>query len=253
MSLRLVEVGEDAAISVNDFGDPHGFPIVVNHGMIASIEDCDLFARLVGGGRRVICIARPGYGESSPFELANVGEWGTVAAGVLKKLNIEEFDVLGLSSGAPYSYAMAHEMPETSRNVYIFSGTPALFDERVVSQWPYPMDANARLPDLQKLAKDLFFSNVQDKENKAIQDSCRHDCFGVALDLKIRCQDWGFYLPDIKTRVIMEHGMQDTSVPFATAEMTSRMLGNCVLTKRMSGDHFSAELLNEFFKNIVHV
>lgn len=44
------------------FGAPLGRPVLVQHGMIASIREDGLFIRLVCGGRRVISIARPEYG-----------------------------------------------------------------------------------------------------------------------------------------------------------------------------------------------
>lgn len=251
MGLSLIETGKGTTISINEFGDPDGFPIIINHGMIASITDNELFSSLVEAGKRIVCIARPGYGASSPFELQNVGEWGKVVNKIVHKMNLMQFDTLGISSGAPYSYAIAYEIPEKVRNVYIFSGTPALFDSRVVKLWPYPIDAEISLPALQVLAKNLFFSNGAPKENKALIDSYRNECFGIALDLKIRCRDWGFALSKIKTKVTMEHSINDTSAPFAAAELTSKMLGNCKLLKRKNGDHFSKELLNEFLINVV--
>jgi len=51
-------------LAYNDFGNKDGFPILVQHGTMASISDIDCFADL-GKIARVICIARPGYGESS--------------------------------------------------------------------------------------------------------------------------------------------------------------------------------------------
>jgi hypothetical protein len=42
--------------------------------LIASITDHHLFDRLLAAGIRLICIARPGYGESSPYVMANLGE-----------------------------------------------------------------------------------------------------------------------------------------------------------------------------------
>lgn len=53
-------------LSYSDFGNKNGFPILLQHGLIASIEEYDLFESLVELGTRLISIARPGYGESSP-------------------------------------------------------------------------------------------------------------------------------------------------------------------------------------------
>jgi pimeloyl-ACP methyl ester carboxylesterase len=53
-------------LAYNEFGNKNGFPILIQHGTIASIKDIDYFKELEKYAR-VICIARPGYGESSPY------------------------------------------------------------------------------------------------------------------------------------------------------------------------------------------
>ena len=70
--------------------------------------------------------------------MRNIGEWGDIVAGLVDELAIAQFDVLGMSSGAPYSYAIGSGLPDRTRNIFIFSGTPALYDERVLAHWPYP-------------------------------------------------------------------------------------------------------------------
>lgn len=251
MSLSQIELENGSSVAINDFGNPHGFPIIVNHGMIASIKDESLFSTLIEAGRRIICIARPGYGKTSPFALKNVSMWGSVVHEVVKKIGIEEFDVLGLSSGAPYSYAIAWGLRKRTRNVYIFSGTPALFHEDVVALWPYPINPETKIPELQTLAKEIFFPCGVENNVSASVDSYMNDCFGIALDLKIRCMNWGFELSRLKSNVIMEHGMDDESIPYAAAEITAGLLENCKLKKRDSGGHFTAELLDQFFRDTV--
>lgn len=59
-------------ISYADFGNPNGFPILLQHGLIASIKDVHLFHRLVDFGARLISPARPGYGESTPYEMTDI-------------------------------------------------------------------------------------------------------------------------------------------------------------------------------------
>jgi hypothetical protein len=46
----------------------------------ASITDYHLFDRLIEAGTRLICIARPGYGESSRYVMINMAEWGDIVA-----------------------------------------------------------------------------------------------------------------------------------------------------------------------------
>jgi pimeloyl-ACP methyl ester carboxylesterase len=246
MSISQIELNNDLVVSINDFGDPNGFPIIVNHGLIASIKDEYFFSKLLEAGRRIICIARPGYGKTSSFMLDNIRMWGSVVNEVILKLGIEEFDVLGLSSGAPYSYGIAYELSKKTRNVFIFSGTPALFHKDVAALWPYPLNPDAEMSELQKLANELFFPNGVNKNVNSSEDSYINDCFGIALDLKIRCINWGFELSQLKANIFMEHSVDDENVPFAAAEITAKLFYNCKLKKRSIGGHFSEELLDQF-------
>jgi pimeloyl-ACP methyl ester carboxylesterase len=249
---QIVRYMGENALSYSEYGNKKGYPILVQHGMIASICDYHLFDSLIEAEKRLICIARPGYGDSSPYKMENMAEWGKIVSVVIDNLGISKFDVFGISSGAPYCYSIGYNLPNSVRNIYIFSGTPALFDDRVLKLWPYPVKKNASIPEMEKVAKDVFFSNVtkEDMEKNDIRDSMMNDCFGIAQDLRIRCMDWGFKLSDIRGAVYMEHSRTDKDVPFITAEMTAKMLPNCHMEAR-EGNHFSEETLVHFIKNII--
>ena len=238
------------SLSCAEYGDARGYPILVQHGMIASIEEYHLFDRLIESGTRLVCVARPGYGGSSPYAMRNLAEWGEIVASLVDELELAQFDVLGMSSGAPYGYAIARRLPERVRAVFIFSGTPALYDERVQALWPYPLDRQAGLPGLQKLASEIFFPNLspEDLQRNDIRDSMMYNCFGIAQDLQLRCRDWGFDLSEVKAKVYMQHGLQDDQVPVRTAEITAQLLPYCTLEIRKDGEHFTDELLDDFIK-----
>ncbi len=232
-------------LSYADYGNPAGFPILIQHGLIASIKDEHLFQRLADTGARLISPARPGYGESSPYEMKNVREWGEIVSGLADELGLSKFDVFGISSGAPYSYAIGHVLPNRVRNIFILSGIPALFDEKVQSFWPYPITRNATLAEMQKLARELFFSQVTEEDLKKddVRESMMYDCFGIGLDLKIRGVDWGFQLSEVRSKVYMRHSKTDN---LAAAEITAKLLPSCRLEIRENDPHFSQEVLDDF-------
>ncbi len=238
------------SLSYAEYGDSQGYPVLIQHGMVASIDDGYLFQRLIQSGRYLICIARPGYGASSPYPMANIAEWAAIAAVVIDQLGLSQFDLLGMSSGAPYTYSIAHHFPRRVRSVYIFSGIPALYDEGILSHWPYPVDKNADIAELQKLAHELFFPNVSEEDLKqnAVRDSMMNNCFGIAQDLRLRCRDWGFDLSEVNARVYMQHSRGDAGVPLVTAELTARLLPHCALTIKDTDIHFSPEALDEFIE-----
>lgn len=237
-------------LSYVETGDPMGFPILIQHGMVASILDQYLFEHLIQAGCRLISIARPGYGESSPFEMKTIGEWGKIVSCLVEELNLVEFDVFGISSGAPYAYSIANALPRCVRNVYILSGIPALYDDRVASAWPYPVNRNASITEMQELAHDLFFLHLtpEDLKRNDIMDSMKNDCFGPALDLRIRGMDWGFRLQDVRTKVIMQQSQSDNLL---SAQLTASLLPNGQLKIMEGAKHFSQKLLDDFIDSVI--
>lgn len=163
------------------------------------------------------------------------------------------FDVLGMSSGAPYRYAIGCRFSDQVRNIYIFSGIPALYDEEIFPHWPYPVTREASLVEMEILAHELFFSNLSPRDlgKNDIKDSMSHHCFGIAQDLKLRCRDWGFHLSEIRANVMMQHSREDEAVPFVTALLPSRLLPCCRFDAGEHGEHFSATALVDFIKYII--
>lgn len=241
------------SLSYAEYGNKNGYPILIQHGLIASINDYSIFNRLIELEARLICIARPGYGESPPYVMHNIAEWADIVSILIDELKLSHFDILGMSSGAPYSYSLGYRFPDKVRNIYIFSGIPALYDEDVLSFWPYEMKKNSSIAEMEKLAYELFFSNLskEDLTKNDIKDSMMNNCFGIAQDLKLRCMDWGFNLSDVKEMVYMRHSKSDNAVPFITAEMTSKLLPNCRFDIKENDVHFSDEALDDFIKNII--
>jgi pimeloyl-ACP methyl ester carboxylesterase len=240
-------------LSYAEYGDGKGYPILIQHGLIASIDDYELFDRLIQQKTRLICIARPGYGESSPYLMNSFAEWADIVAPLIRELKLAQFDLLGMSSGAPYGYSIGCRFPDQVRNIYIFSGIPALYDEIVRSDWPYKVIKEATIAEMEALAHELFFSNLTKdavKQND-IRDSMMNNCFGVAQDLRLRFRDWGFSLSDVKEKVFMQHSKCDEAVPFKTAVRTAELLPNCALELMETGCHFSSEALDDFIKKTI--
>lgn len=250
---RSITYQQGQVLSYAEYGDKTGYPILIQHGLIATITEVALFQRLLDSGARLLCLARPGYGDSSPYPLHNIAEWAVIVTRLVEELGLPHFDVLGMSSGAPYSYALGYYLPTQVRNVFIFSGTPALYDEQILAAWPYPTNKEATLAELQTVAYELFFAHLSPAERTqpAVQDSLRHGCFGIAQDLKLRSADWGFTLAQVTPRVYMRHSKADTAVPFVTAAMTAKLLPHCQLEVREDEVHFSDALLDDFIQTVM--
>ncbi len=240
-------------LSYAEYGDQQGYTVLVQHGLIASIDDYELFDRLLQRGVRLICVARPGYGESSLYLLNGYTEWADIGSLLIQKLQLQKFDVLGISSGAPYGYSIGYKFPEKVRNIFILSGIPALYDDVVLSNWPYKPISDQRIASLEDLARELFFSHLTEDDllRSDIKNSLSNHGFGVAQDLRLRFMDWGFRLSDVKSKVFMRHSKDDDSVPFRTAVRTAELLPDCHLDLLESGPHFSKEVLEQFIEETI--
>ena len=246
--LKTLPYANGQLLAFNESGDPHGFPILIQHGLIASIEDMQLFDRMLERKTRLISIARPGYGQSTPFEMPSLAAYGQVAAALVEHLQLGQFDVLGISSGAPYSYAIARHFPTQCRQLFILSGTPALYDPQVRAAWPYPLQPESTIAEMQALSRQIFFDSLPPEalSQPDIRDSIMNNGFGVAQDLRLRAMlDWGFRLEQIEQPAHLRHSRADDSVPFACAERTAALLPHAHLDARPIDPHFSAAVLDD--------
>jgi len=240
-------------LSYAEYGDKQGYPVLVQHGLIASIDDYDLLDSLIRRQVRLICVARPGYGGSSPYLLSGYAEWADIISLLVRELQLSQFDILGISSGAPYAYSIGHKLSEKVGNIFILSGIPALYDDVVLSNWPYEPISDQSIASLETLAHQLFFIHLteDDLRKNDIKDSLMNQGFGVAQDLRLRFMDWGFRLSDVKSRVFMRHSKVDDSVPFRTAIRTAELLPDCHLDLLEAGPHFSREVLDGFIEETI--
>jgi pimeloyl-ACP methyl ester carboxylesterase len=253
LMMQTIRYKNDYLLSYTEYGNKSGYPLLIQHGLIASILDYGIFQRLIDFGFRLVCIARPGYGQSSPYCMQNIAEWGEIVSCLVDELKLSQFDVFGMSSGAPYSYSLGCRFSDKLRNIYIFSGIPALHNEGIASYWPHEIKRNASINEMKKVAQDVFFSGItgNDLTRNDIKDSMANDCFGIAQDLIIRAADWGFSLSDVTPPVFIRHSRNDGGVPCITAQMTSKLLPDCRFEIMESDVHFSEETLDDFIKEVI--
>lgn len=119
--------------------------------------------------------------------MADMGEWGRIVTALVDYLDIPRFDVLAISSRAPYGYAIGHSLPNEVKNIFVLSGTPASFDSDIASHWPFPVNRDLTIDELQSLASELFFSDVNEND-KHRDPSVRsnHFHYGVRVYVEFR-------------------------------------------------------------------
>ncbi|MEW6094629.1 MAG: alpha/beta hydrolase, partial [Chloroflexota bacterium] len=95
-----------------EYGDLRGKPVFFFHGTPGSrfFRPYDeITARL---GVRLICVERPGYGESTFQPGRRILDWPNDIAQLADALGLEKFAVAGHSGGGPYVEACAYALPD---------------------------------------------------------------------------------------------------------------------------------------------
>src|SRR4029453_16121879 len=91
-----------------EVGDPHGPLVIHNHGGPSSPLEARLFATSALKNRlRLICVDRPGIGESSPQKTRTFSGWADDLTTIADALGYSEFGVTGWSEGGPWALAAA--------------------------------------------------------------------------------------------------------------------------------------------------
>jgi len=101
-----------------DFGQPGHTPVIWCHGGPGSRMEPQGCAQAAGeAGIRLIGIDRPGYGASTPLPGRHIGDWPADAVAVADALGIQDFFVVGVSTGGAYALACAAGFPLRVRGV----------------------------------------------------------------------------------------------------------------------------------------
>ncbi len=103
---------DNRTISYAEYGNPHGKPIFLFHGIPGSriFRSSDEITSEIGV--RLITVDRPGYGLSTFQPNRHIADWPHDVGLLADSLNLGSFAVAGHSGGGPYAAACAYALPE---------------------------------------------------------------------------------------------------------------------------------------------
>lgn len=116
-----VRLPDGRALSIEEYGDPAGSPVLYFHGWPASRLEAGLIPDLPV---RLLALDRPGYGRSTPQRGRTLLDWPQDVADVADRLGIDRFHIVGLSGGAPYAAACAYALPHRVLGVSLVCPVP---------------------------------------------------------------------------------------------------------------------------------
>ena len=235
-------------------GHPGGRPVLVHHGLIG---DAVLHPMMEELGQRHgfewLILERPGYGQTPPMEMDRIADWPKMITPALTELGVTGgFDAIGVSAGAPYTYALAAGLPERVGRICILSGVPFLGSDGVLAR--YPDDgraAYARYATADEATMRAEFRTFCAAMAERFRDHAdisaslgailSHDAAGPAREARLQAVDWGFTPDDIRCPVDIWHAREDDMVPYPAAELSANGLPDVTWHVQAEPSHMASD------------
>jgi pimeloyl-ACP methyl ester carboxylesterase len=267
-----------------EFGTADGVPLIWFHGTPGARRQVAPESRRLAleKGVRIICVERPGVGDSSPHRYQHIAEYAEDIEQFADALALDTFAVGGLSGGGPYTLACAARMPERVFFAAVLGGVaPTMGPDAVAgpesASWlrigtaigplHRPMGGFLRgaIYALTPIAEQCIkaFSRVMpEADQRVFADPLVRQMFlddlilggrinmqALFLDARLFARDWGFRLGDITVPVYMLYGDADTIVPLGHGhDLASRIPGSNLRIRtdagHIGGLEASAEILD---------
>lgn len=245
---QSVAIQDGRTLACSEVGDPDGRLVIHNHGGPSSRLEAHLLAESASKNRlRLICVDRPGIGQSSPQTDRSYSGWADDLVAIADALGYDEFGVTGWSEGGPWALAAAAYIdPCRLRHVSsIAGGSYGAFGDNWAADQLSKADAlggslalrfkpgfrlmYATLGVTAKHFRGTFFKQLLKAVNEydrqilnqpdfqsAFSGSCA-ECFahgsdGLVRDSELLYRSWAFDVATIERRVHMWQGMDDRLV-----------------------------------------
>lgn len=265
-----VSRGDGSVIAVEVAGKPDGVPVLLCHGLADSRLSAHQFTHVAAElGLRIIAPDRPGSGGSDPRRLLRLADWAQDAALVLDAMEVESAAVAGISAGGPFAAACAATIPGRVRSLILISalGPPVWPIGGMATGERLSLEVARRAPGfggwflgwLAALARTnprmflrLATSELPGADRRALGEAGMRDAFlanyteafrrgtqGVAQDLRLLSQPWGFQLAAISVPTSVHHGEADTTVPPEHARLYAEAIPGAQLHLYPGHGHFS--------------
>ena len=259
-----------------EVGDPQGPLVLHQHGGPSSRLEARLFADVVSKhGLRLVCVDRPGIGQSSPQELRSYAGWADDLVAIADALGYREFGVTGWSEGGPWALAAAATIdPARVRHVTsIAGGSYGAFGDNWARKHLSAVDAlggflalhfepgfRLMYAALAKTAvdfRDTYIQQLLKAINAYDQEIIRQpgfatafcdasaECFahgsdGLVRDSELLYRRWAFDVTTIERRVHLWQGMDDRLVPAPINKEVADQMPGAVWHPVEGAGHFVA-------------
>jgi pimeloyl-ACP methyl ester carboxylesterase len=274
--MEVVATPDGRRLAYLEVGDADGPLVMHNHGGPSSRLEARLLADAAAkNGLRLICIDRPGMGQSSPQETRTYSGWADDLVTIADALGAQVFGVTGWSEGGPWALAAAAYIdPARLRHVSsIAPGSYGAFGDNSAAQYLSKIDAfggslalrfkpgfrlmYAALGLSAKRFQSSFVKQIRNNVSpydqqllsdpaiaKGFGDSCA-ECFahgsdGLVRDAELLYRRWAFDVKDIERSVHLWQGLDDTLVPDPINKAVANAMPGTVWHPVEAAGHFVA-------------
>ncbi len=258
---KRISLRDERTLGYAEYGDQKGKPVFFFHGLPGSrLQRHPDESIATGLGARIITIDRPGYGLSDFQQGRTLLDWPDDVTQLADSLHIDQFAAIGLSGGGPYLLSCAYKMPERMTTASIISGMGPIDDADTLKSmlpsvrlglgvapklpWGFVrlvLDPIAKLISLNPLgAKKMVPSSAHEADKKAfarpdvqevdrqdLSEAYRKGAQAALWEVVLLAKPWGFRLEEIKKKIFLWHGEEDTTVPPQMGRYVARSLSDC--------------------------
>lgn len=274
--MKTVTTRDGRRLSYLEVGDPNGPLVIHNHGGPSSRIEARLFAQSASSNRlRLICVDRPGIGQSSRQKARTYSGWADDLTTIADALGYREFGVTGWSEGGPWALAAAAYIdPLRLRHVSsIAGGSYGAFGDNWAAEYLSKADAMGGslalrfMPGFRLMYATLgmtakYFREAYIKQlRKAVNDYDREillrpdfatafcdtsaECFaqgsdGLVRDSELLYRRWAFDVTTIERPVHMWQGTEDRLVPVPINKTVADRMPGAIWHSVEGAGHFVA-------------
>ncbi|HHV11836.1 MAG TPA: alpha/beta hydrolase [Clostridiales bacterium] len=248
------------------YGPENGYPVLYMHGAVPMPFSKSLLAIVQKHNLYLITILRPGYGSSSRLNHRSVYGYTLKLEEFISHLQLKRFDVLGLSAGSPYCYALAAAYPQLVDGVNICAGIPLVNNKEIyrmnARQERFLFFLSRHLPPyvIGKYGVKAIEAGERKKGWKDTEDGESMDSifqkyvypnwYGLGQSTNLQYKNWGFAASLLQKKIYIYHSRDDEMIPFEIALKSSRLLKSCELFEYEKEEHSSERLLKNAIINI---
>jgi pimeloyl-ACP methyl ester carboxylesterase len=243
-----------------EYGNSDGKPVFFFHGMPGSRLFCPSEEITKTVGVRLICVDRPGYGQSTFQPQRSIPDWPRDIARLADSLGLGKFAVAGHSGGGPYAEACAYALPERVTAAAVISGagpldTPGATQGMTAlnkfgltaghyipwAMWQvlvwvfYHRRAEDPAADIDRQTGHRPLADEEQISKPEVRQACvlseteafHHGLRGLAWDTRLLTRPWAFRLKDIRIPVLLWHGSADDATPVNMGKYVAAQIPNC--------------------------